>query len=158
MSLSTFLNSSLVSEWQTLPGVRAQVRALERAMPQEEGGTENTFLSFTTCSCANSSTCISFPDMSPDLLAGEWNEIWEYRNLHYCWDSSSQVCLKTKVERWKATVDGRKARLESKTRTEIERQKRKLWVAILDIMAFLCFCGLPSLIVNTFIALSFFFS
>ena len=74
MSLSTFLNSSLVSEWQTLPGVRAQVRALERAMPQEEGGTENTFLSFTTCSCANSSTFISFPDMSPGILTGEWNE------------------------------------------------------------------------------------
>lgn len=73
MSLSTFLNSSFMSAWQTLPGVRAQVRALERAMPQEEEG--NIFLSFATCSCTTSSTCISFPDMSPALLTEEWIEV-----------------------------------------------------------------------------------
>ena len=78
MSLSTFLNSSLESEWQILPGVRAQVKALERATPQEEeGGTENTFLSLATCSCATCSTCISFPDISLGLLAREWIEILE---------------------------------------------------------------------------------
>ena len=71
MSLSTFLNSSLLSGWQMFPVLSAQVSALEMVMPQEEEGTENTFLLSTTCSCATSTTCISFPDMAP-LVSWAW--------------------------------------------------------------------------------------
>ena len=105
MSLSTFLNSSFVSVWQTLPGVRAQVRALDRAMPQEEEG--NIFLSFTTCSCPTSSTCISFPDMSPGLLTEEWNEVSNVPPVLPLVGLSLLENKGGKVE------SGRKARLES---------------------------------------------
>ena len=106
MSLSTFLNSSFVSVWQTLPGVRAQVRALERAMPQEEEE-GNIFLSFTTCSCPTSSTCISFPDMSPGVLTEEWNEV---SNVPPVLPLVSLSLLENKGGK---VESGRKARLES---------------------------------------------
>ena len=106
MSLSTFLNSSFMSAWQTLPGVRAQVRALERAMPQEEEG--NIFLSFATCSCTTSSTCISFPDMSPALLTEEWIEV---SNVPPVLPLVGLGLLENKGGK---VESGRKARLESK--------------------------------------------
>ena len=122
MSLSTFLNSSFVSVWQTLPGVRAQVRALERAMPQEEEG--NIFLSFTTCSCTTSITCISFPDMSPGLLTEEWNEVSNVPPVLPLVGLSLLENKGGKVE------SGRKARLESNEDTA--GQTQKLWIVVVS--------------------------
>ena len=53
------------------PVLSAQVSALEMVMPQEEEGTENTFLPSAACSWTTSTTCISFPDMAP-LVSWAW--------------------------------------------------------------------------------------